>query len=61
MTVPNPIKNSPNFPLQKPRRPHMTMPAAEYRAFLGTRPPQSERWDFDLLSVNMGQYSDEFR
>ena len=39
----------------------MTAPAAEYRAFLGTRPPQSERWDFDLLPVNMGQYSDEFR
>ncbi len=35
--------------------------AAEYRAFLGTRPPRSERRDFDLLPKDIEQYSDDFR
>ena len=35
--------------------------AAEYRAFLGPRPPRSERRDFDLLPSDIEQYSEEFR
>ena len=35
--------------------------AAEYRAFLGPRPPRSERRDFDLLPGEIEQYSDDFR
>jgi len=35
--------------------------AAEYRAFLGPRPPRSERHDFDLLPADIQQYSEDFR
>ena len=35
--------------------------AAEYRAFLGPRPPLSERRDFDLVPSDIDGYSEDFR
>lgn len=33
----------------------------EYKAFLGPRPPQSERHDFDLVEQNINEYEGSFR